>query len=312
MFHLGHKTLLNKALDLSDNILLGITSDEYVRNFKNNGIQDFNTRKKYVEEYLESSGTEAKVEIVSIDNPYEPYLTVSADYDVILVTPHTRETAMEINDVRRQNNLTELEIVISPLVEAEDGGIISSTRIRNGEIDRNGRLYVSPTWINKKLVLPESLRMEFQNPWGEIYKDIPQDLEPEKTIVVGDHTSFEFNKHRVGQFVSIIDFKIRREKRYTDVSELGFNKEEVLKVKNPPGTITWELFEAIKQAILKKGKKTIVIDGEEDLAVLPVLLLSPLGFTVYYGQPNSGMVKVVVGEDVKEKAHNIASQFVLE
>jgi uncharacterized protein (UPF0218 family) len=49
------------------------------------------------------------------------------------------------------------------------------------------------------------------------------------------------------------------------------------------------------------------IDGEEDLAALAVLYHSPLGAYVYYGQPDVGMVRVVVTEKEKKYARRIVN-----
>jgi len=51
------------------------------------------------------------------------------------------------------------------------------------------------------------------------------------------------------------------------------------------------------------------VDGEEDLAVLPVLLIAPLGFSIFYGQPNEGLVQVQVTEENKEQAYQFVNSF---
>jgi uncharacterized protein (UPF0218 family) len=51
------------------------------------------------------------------------------------------------------------------------------------------------------------------------------------------------------------------------------------------------------------------IIGEEDLAVLPLILAAPLDTIIYYGQPNKGLVKILVSEENKERAYNILLKF---
>ncbi|TOF02143.1 DUF359 domain-containing protein, partial [Vibrio parahaemolyticus] len=66
----------------------------------------------------------------------------------------------------------------------------------------------------------------------------------------------------------------------------------LLNAANPPGTITEELLDAIIKAyeINKTGNKVlIVVDGEEDLAVLPCVITAPPGTVVLYGQPGEGV-----------------------
>ena len=312
LLHLGHKALIKGAVELSEKVLLGITSDNYVRNFKTDDIQNYSIREKAVEEYLNSLGLREKVKIVPIDNAYEPYLTVSADYDAIVVTANTKDAALEINEIRRQNKLSELEIIIVPLSLAKDEGQISSTRIRNGEIDRSGTLYINPQWKNKNLTVSGETRAEFKSPWGKVEKELSvEGLNPNYIVVVGDHTALEFNKHNANQFLSIIDFKIQREIRFKHISELGFKEENIYKVISLPGRISWDLVAAIQTAFIKKEKSVILIDGEDDLAVLPVILIAPLGFSIFYGQPNIGVVRVYVTEEIKKRAYNLSEKLIL-
>ncbi len=314
-FHAGHKAFISEGLKKSEEIILGITSDSYIKSFKGKeGIENFAVRKKAVEEFLESSGFKDRVKIISINNPYEPLLTKSFDPEVIFVTPQTKNTGDVINKKRKKKSLKTLKIIVLPLKKADDGKVISSTRIRNGEINRNGALYVSPKWKNKKLILPFVMRSVLQRPMGKILKEIPKGLESSKIITIGDITTGQFNKNDANQFLSIVDFLVQRQKKFNALSELGFTgSEETLKVKNPPGTITHELFEMVRKVFQEKNMKTkvILIEGEEDLSVLPVLLVAPLGFYIFYGQPNQGLVKVNVNEGNKEKVYNLLEKFTL-
>jgi cytidyltransferase-like protein len=310
LFHAGHKSFLNDVLAQSEKVLLGITDDSYTQSFKNGlGIEDFQTRKFAVEQFLNSIGASDRVQVVEINSAYEPYMETSTDYQAIVVTEQTEKVVREINVKRQQNNVPQLEIVISPMQKAEDGGLISSTRIRNGEINRDGRLYLNPKWQDKNLILPENLRPALQNPWGDVLNEIPQGINGAKTVVVGDATAQKFNEKKVGQFLSIIDFLIHREVKFHQLSELGFNGQNVQQVKNPPGIVTLELFQAIQSAFNNKNKTVILIDGEDDLVVLPVLLIAPLGFSIFYGQHDEGLVHVLVTEENKEKAYKLAQSF---
>jgi pantetheine-phosphate adenylyltransferase len=310
LFHAGHKSFIQDALASSEKVLLGITDDGYIQNFKNNlGVEDFQSRKFAVERFLSLIGASDRVQIVGINNAYEPYLETSINYEAIIVTQQTEKAAIEINAKRLQNGIPQLEVVVSQMKKAQDGGIISSTRIRNGEINREGKLYLNPEWQNKNLVLPEGLRSTLQKPWGKLLVDIPQDIDGTKTVVVGDATAEKFNQKSVGQFLSIVDLLIKREIKFHQVSEIGFGNQEVLQIKNPHGEITSELVKAVQATFSTENQTVILIDGEDDLAVLPVLLIAPLDFNIFYGQPNEGLVQVVVTEENKEKAYQLASKF---
>lgn len=310
LFHLGHKKFLQQALENADKVLIGITGDEYIHSFKNSlGVEDFQTRKNAVEQYLISSGLRGKVELTEINSAYEPYLETSEDYDAIAVTEQTQKTAQDINLKRKQNGIAELRIIVVPMALGEDGLEISSTRIRNGEINRQGRLYINPKWFGKAFVLTEELRPRLQQPWGEVLNSIPQNLDGTKVVTVGDVTTQKFNKQDIDQFLSIVDFQIHREVKFQNISELGFNIQNPQKVKNPHGKITPELFQLIIDAFRNKKRQIILIDGEDDLAVLPVLLTAPLGFNIFYGQPDEGLVQILVTEEIKERAYRLLESF---
>lgn len=310
LLHKGHRKFLQGVLGLSEKVLLGITSDKYISRFKNEQVEDFDVRKKAVLDFLESIGERDRVEIISIDLPEDPLLENKYQPEAIAVTPQTEKTAEEINKKRKDLSLPILEIEIIEMEKTEDGGLISSTRIRRGEINRDGRLYVRDQWKNKTLTLPQTLRPVLQKPLGKVLNSVPPDIDGSKAITIGDITAQKFNSEHIGQSLSVVDFKVHREKRYEKLSDLEFEEEiETLKTYNLAGSVTWDLFESVRKSFQTKDRKVILVEGEEDLAVIPVLLYAPLGFVIYYGQPSEGLVEVIVNEETKEKAFELLSKF---
>ncbi|GBC75530.1 hypothetical protein HRbin06_00848 [archaeon HR06] len=59
--------------------------------------------------------------------------------EAIVVSEETKERAKYLNKLRRERGLKPLKIVVVEMVKAEDGLRISSSRIRRGEIDEEGR-----------------------------------------------------------------------------------------------------------------------------------------------------------------------------
>jgi uncharacterized protein (UPF0218 family) len=45
----------------------------------------------------------------------------------------------------------------------------------------------------------------------------------------------------------------------------------------------------------------IRVEGEEDLALMPVILEAPIGADVIYGWPGKGMMVLVIDQAIKEK-----------
>lgn len=312
LLHKGHKSFLSQVVKLADKVIIGVTSDSYVSKFKNDNFEDFKTREKNVYEYLKTLSAPNKIEILEIDDIYGPVLSKKFKAGAIAVTPQTNRTAIGINEERVEKGLPELSIEVLEMDSAEDGGMISSTRIRNGEINREGELYMNKMWTSSVLKLPDELRKMLQKPLGKILSSVPKSINPESIVTIGDITTKNFNEKNIGHFLSIVDFQVKRETKFKKLSELGFTEEiKSSKVKNHAGTISPELFKTIKAAFVSKKRQVILIEGEEDLAVLPALIVSPLGFRIYYGQPDQGLVEVEVTEEMKEKTNRILSKFSL-
>ena len=74
---------------------------------------------------------------------------------------------------------------------------------------------------------------------------------------------------------------------------------------NPPAEITDESIRIIKQSFGMDKPVRIIVQGEEDLLVLPVVLFAPEKSIVMYGQPNEGLVIVKINEEIRNKAKSI-------
>jgi len=130
--HRGHRALLEKAFEVGDYVLIGLTSDEMIKK-----TRKYQIRKKELEDYLERKKFK-NFRIVKIDDRYGP--SIYANFDAIVVSPETEKIAFEINRIRVKNGKKGLKIYVIPFVLADDKKIISSSRIKNGEIDIEGRI----------------------------------------------------------------------------------------------------------------------------------------------------------------------------
>lgn len=314
--HKGHESFLRYVFSAGNKIIVGVTSDEYIKRGKGKGervkqIESFEERKKAVIEFIQRERFVNKIEIVKIDDLFGPTLSKNLQIDAIVVSNETRKGVELINKKRKELGLKELSLIVAVPVYAEDGQLISSARIRNGQISRSGKLYVNPLWLKKNLVLPKSLRGELKKPFGVLISkgEKIKALNNGLIATVGDITTKKFNEFKLNQQVSVIDFKVERQKRFSDIRELGFlGSEKIIKIINPAGSITSDLFKACL-TIWNKEKIILSVDGEEDLAVLPLILTAPLKAVIYYGQPNEGVVKIEVSEEIKEGAYRLVSKF---
>lgn len=137
--HKGHKTLLKKAFEAAGDkgkVFIGITTDDFIKDKKN--IKPLSERMTNIEKYLKKEGYEKKYVIQSISNKFGT--SVNGDFAAIVVSSETFKTAEEINKERIKLGKKPLKIIEVKTILADDGLPISSTRIKNNEIDENGKI----------------------------------------------------------------------------------------------------------------------------------------------------------------------------
>lgn len=319
--HDGHKEFLRFAFSLGEKVLLGITTDKYIQKYKNQErIEAFNFRKIVLVDFLKSEAFLKNAELVAIDNIFAPILFSKKNkVEAIIVTKKTLKGARYINKLRKEHGLKPLKIITCPLKRNQDKRLICSTRVRNGEIQRNGAYYVDPKFLNNNFIINQKLSKELKKPFGHLCKEndfLNYGSNSSFVASIGDVTTITLNNKFLKHAISIIDMHVAREKKFAKIKELGFDGEvELVKAINPSGHITKSLIKGIKKALsfAKKNKRVvIVVSGEEDLSVIPFVILAPLGFKVLYGQPKKGLVVVDVSEKSKLKACQILKKFKID
>lgn len=138
--HRGHKILLRTAFRAGDRVLIGLSRNGFVRRLvKNHRVDPYPKRKRELVSFLKKEQLLERAKIIPLDDSYGPTIndsTVSA----LVVSRMTKKMADKINRVRIRRGLEPLPVVSIGMVVAEDFEPISSTRIRAGEIDREGYL----------------------------------------------------------------------------------------------------------------------------------------------------------------------------
>ncbi len=139
-FHRGHKVLLMKAFEIGEHVLIGLSSDEFVKKMvKPHVSASYEERLKELEAFLQVLGLRNKAEIIRLNDPYGITITDKC-IDALVVSEETEKIAIKINQKRIEARLPPLEIVTISMVPAENCKPISTTRIREGEIDREGHM----------------------------------------------------------------------------------------------------------------------------------------------------------------------------
>jgi pantetheine-phosphate adenylyltransferase len=138
--HRGHKILLRTAFRAGDRVLVGLSRNGFVRRLrKGHRVDPYRKRRRELVSFLRKEGLVDRAKIVPLEDPYGPAINNST-VRALIVSRATKRMADRINQIRRHRKLKPLSVVSIRMVLAEDFEPISSTRIRAGEIDREGYL----------------------------------------------------------------------------------------------------------------------------------------------------------------------------
>lgn len=315
-FHKGHATLLERAFEVGEKVIIGVTSDEMVRKegkILGNYVLPFPDRVEEVKKFLESKDLLGREIISELTDVYGPTV-LEGNLGAIICTKETRKGAVEINRARKKKGLTTAEIIECAFISSVDGYHISSSRIRLGEIDREGEIFINRP---QNIRLPENFRSLLVKPIDMVYPNMNQVVKNIDNAVmlisVGDIVYKELHSNGVTPSIALLDLKVNRVE-LGNQNSVNFN----FTVVNKPATMSKQLFEVIKKAVkrkIKNNQQTIIkVVGEEDLAVIPAILASPLGTIILYGQPSlhgieNGVVRVVVTEQKKRWVTDLLAKF---
>lgn len=142
ILHNGHKSLLKAAAMTGNPVIVGLTTDRYIREHKDYRGRSFSSRKRAVSNYLSKFNVSFEVK------PLEEKIGNSASSDIystIVVSPETEPVARKINRSRSDSGLPPLSIVVVPYTLADDLFPINSTRIIEGQITAGGRRKIPVT-----------------------------------------------------------------------------------------------------------------------------------------------------------------------
>ncbi len=158
--------------------------------------------------------------------------------------------------------------------------------------------------------LPDVLRDQLKNPLGILISDndpnkenIIKNFTAESIMItVGDRTTENMLQLGFKPHIQIIDGLEKRNQCIIPVDDTINTK---LSCRNPSGEITEESIQIIKKAFSSEPPVRIVVDGEEDLLVIPVCISAPENSIVMYGQPNEGLVIVTITPEIRAKVQKI-------
>jgi len=139
VIHKGHITLLSEAFSISDKVIIGLTSNQWASKKGKDLLNDFEKRLEKLVKVLEKNFPNNSFEISKLDNDFGPAV-LEKKVQALVVSDETSNQGEVLNLLRKQKNLPPVDVVVVPMVLAKDGNKISTTRIKNQEIDYDGNL----------------------------------------------------------------------------------------------------------------------------------------------------------------------------
>ena len=141
IIHVGHIALIQKAVSVSEKIIIGLTSDVFISKNGKKVINNFEQRSKNLEKIIHENFPDCSFDIAKLDDDFGPAV-IQGDVQALVVSEETSKKGNILNALRKERKLTPVEIITVPMKMASDGNRISSTRIRNSEIDSSGNVLV--------------------------------------------------------------------------------------------------------------------------------------------------------------------------
>ena len=159
------------------------------------------------------------------------------------------------------------------------------------------------------------MAQELKQTDSEIYIQSPDLLKDSKFIAtIGDICTIKIMEEIRIPDLMIVDYKTKRNLSLTKEQKNIIESTDckTVEVMSEAGTISKELYNEIEIAITKNKKTKIIVNGEEDLATLPVIKLCQIGAKVIYGMPDKGMVVVDVNQQTKERANKLLERMLVK
>jgi uncharacterized protein (UPF0218 family) len=140
----------------------------------------------------------------------------------------------------------------------------------------------------------ESCHRDLRAPNGRLFRDfrrLANYVKDTTVITVGDYVSYNLHSLGVKPHVMVCDGMVRRKPFDKRVAN-GFR---IIGARNPAGWITHNLWMACQKAADSKRPVLVEVSGEEDMAVIPFLLMSKRNVSIVYGLFDRGACVIKTG-----------------
>ena len=137
--HIGHIALLEKGFSISKKIIIGLTSDQFAKRKGKTLVHDFQKRVSILESVIREKFPDSEFEIAKLENDFGTAV-IEGSVEALVVSDETSSKGELLNKLRLEKNNSPVTIISVPMILAKDGKRISTTRIRNSEIDTQGNI----------------------------------------------------------------------------------------------------------------------------------------------------------------------------
>jgi inosine/xanthosine triphosphatase len=184
VIHEGHRALIRRAFELSDDVTIGLTTDDFASKGRKR-INPYYLRMKALILFLDSIRRHA--DIVPISDEFGAALTMEKGY--LIVSRETEGTGVRLNKKRTAAGLEPLFISVIEMVKNDRGVEIHASKILSGEYSRTGDINVMGISVGSmNQVKVEAVRTVMERIYGNV-RIIPADVKtgvPEQPF--GDDT----------------------------------------------------------------------------------------------------------------------------
>ena len=139
IIHKGHLALLQKGFSITSKVVIGLTSDEFAIKKGKKLLHNYSQRLESLKSVINKNFPNSHYEISKLDNDFGPAV-LKNEVEALVVSEEMIGQGEILNQLRSQKHLSPVVVVGVPMVLAKDGKRISTTRIKNSEIDTEGNL----------------------------------------------------------------------------------------------------------------------------------------------------------------------------
>ena len=139
IIHEGRLALLSRAFEISDKVIIGLTSDELAAKKGKTPNNDYKKRFENLTSSISKEFQNHSFQISKLDDDFGPAV-LEKGVEALVVSGETSNQGNVLNELREKKKLPPVQIITVSMILTKDGERISTTRIKNSEIDTKGNL----------------------------------------------------------------------------------------------------------------------------------------------------------------------------